>query len=782
MKTFMPQKTIAALFLMLSSAMTFAQEEVKTKNDTISTVSNVVESSNVKERDTKNRNVMLNAGSATTPRELNIGLPFTGDILILENDIPVVYTFWTQIPTTAWRYDSTLGRIGLMSFQDGALTYGKVGYIVTSWDREPGNKFKGFASTYVNNYGSFRYDASVTGPVGKKGWGYMVGLNETFDRGNGVDFKFTPYQDRVEMVKLGISKKYKSGNVRMYYKHADTKPIMGAYNPIVYEGNGKTSAANGFNLGKDSYISRDGLFPYYDYNTGEAKIGDLNSDDASRNLTDALYLTGEHRFKNGWKLNYSNMYMHSKAAFTIQYPISLMVSDVDQQQAEGAVYMYNGTQNKYNGAVQLVSSQYYPQVEINTWISKAEMTKKLRNHNVRLGATYQYYRAPIISNSGLYYQTVEKNPQRLDRYADIGVPGYYYPVTVDGLLPSAGIGSYSLTSTKKLALYASDDIKLNERFDVGFGVRIENQNTYEKRSQYINQFVKDRPLMETNFKNKWNKVGYANFVAKVTNEFGFLGDVTYNDWFSYYYDYPANQVDANGNPNAGALQDVVKNVRPSVLNYGGGIYWNHGKLISLVSKVTKIEKKQNIAGESIVNPANTTEQATFNNLFYDISTVGWTTDIISEPFKNFHMHYLLTIQNPKYKDYSYSAFGVTYNYSNMVIPELSKVLMEIDPSYYMMGGDLKLWLSLRYYGKQFGNKTNSIYYNGWWESFGGVNYKMNRNVDFGLQVVNIFNQTGIKGALVGADQITDATSYIGRKIVAGAIRPRSLELTVNFKF
>ena len=94
----------------------------------------------VKERDTENRNVMLNASSATMPRQLNIGLPFNGDILILENDIPVVYTFWTQIPTTAWRYDSTIGRIGMMSFQDGALTYGKVGYIVTSWDREPGRK------------------------------------------------------------------------------------------------------------------------------------------------------------------------------------------------------------------------------------------------------------------------------------------------------------------------------------------------------------------------------------------------------------------------------------------------------------------------------------------------------------------------------------------------------------------------------------------------------------------------------------------------------------------
>ena len=40
-------------------------------------------------KEVKNRHVMLGAGDSTTPRTLNIGLPFAGDILINENDIPV---------------------------------------------------------------------------------------------------------------------------------------------------------------------------------------------------------------------------------------------------------------------------------------------------------------------------------------------------------------------------------------------------------------------------------------------------------------------------------------------------------------------------------------------------------------------------------------------------------------------------------------------------------------------------------------------------------------------
>jgi hypothetical protein len=52
-----------------------------------------------------------------------------------------------------------------------------------------------------------------------------------------------------------------------------------------------------------------------------------------------------------------------------------------------------------------------------------------------------------------------------------------------------------------------------------------------------------------------------------------------------------------------------------------------------------------------------------------------------------------------------------------------------------------------------------------------------------LQVVNFLNQTGVSGAMQGADQITAAQepSYVGKPIVASGIRPRTIEFTVNLK-
>lgn len=757
---------LIVLFANVASLFSQIKKNEKLTQKTDSLISN---------KEAKAQNVMLSAESSSSPRQLNIGLPFAGDILILENDLPVVYSFWTQMPMTTWRYDSSIGRIGLMSFAEGALTFGKVGYCVTSWDRDPSTKFKGYASVYTNSFGSLKYDAAITGPIGKKGWGYTLALNETYDRGNGTNFQFTPWQDRAQFVKAGIMKKYKQGNVKLLYKYASDRTLYPAYFPLTYEGNGKTSPLSNFKLGSDSYLVGDGKFPYYDYNTGAAKWGDLQSDSASRTYSHTFYLTGEHRFKNKMKLTYSTMYMKSKVAFNIQYPISLQIQDIDQQQAKGDVYKYYGTNNAYNGAVQMISTQYVPQLDIYTSLTKIELTKKINNHDLRVGTTYQYYDAPETSYSGLYYQTVEKNPKLLDWYMFNGA----YKVTNNGLIPNqpgAGMGSYRKITTNKAALYFSDDMVLTRWLSGGVGARIEHENSTEIHDQYANQFINNRPLM-SDTRNKWNKVFLGNVVVKATRDFGFLADATYNDFYQPYWDY--DQKDANGNPAAGSLPTVHKDNQLSILNIGGGIYWNHGNLFSIVSKITHISKNNITTGETAYNGA---QSMGIFPIIYDINTSGWSTDIISSPFKNFNLHFLLTLQNPQYKNYSYQAFGKTYSYSNNLIPDLSKVLIEIDPSYNLFNSSVRLWASMRYFGPQNGNPTGAFTYKGWWENFGGIDYNMSRNVTFKLQVVNFLNQSGVKGALVGANQITDASSYIGRKIVAGAIRPRTIELTANFKF
>ncbi|PKQ66006.1 hypothetical protein BZG01_12680 [Labilibaculum manganireducens] len=753
-------------------------------------------------KEEKNRNVMLNADSNTSPRSVNIGLPFRGDILILENDVPVVYWFWPTVPTVAWRYDNSLAKMGLLSFSESALTFGKVGFAVQSSDRDASSKFKGYASVYGNSFGSTRFAATVTGPLSKKGWGYTLSAHQNLDKGNGINYMYTDWYEKATLLKAGIQKKYDKGAVKLLYKYTTSKSMMSNYQPLRYDGDGKTSVLDNFDLGKDSYVVRDGLVPYFDPYTGEAKQADLTDDEFCKSETHSLYLCGEHKFNNDWKLSYSTMYQKANTPIAIQVPISVMLFEEDQQGMDK--YYYHDTNNQYTGSVQYTLNQLIPQSDITTWITRAEITKQVNNHSLRLGFTHQYNHSKFVTLSGMYVQSVEANPELLDLHGYIPAYGMNVPFSNEyGGLPVQYSGYCSPTdfTVNHTALYLSDDIKVNNWFRFGVGGRIEKVSKDENRNIYTKEFILDKPTKKHTF-NEWNTVGIADFVLNITPNFGLLGDVTYNNFMDVETSWNYPYKDDNGNPTnangltadevtaanrAGGSEVMPRQSDPmghksTVLNIGGGIFLNHGTDFSLVSKVTRITKENILSNSATVtNPNGSGERADFSPIFYDISTTGWSTDIVWRPTKNFNLHYLLTLQNPQFKNYSYGAFGVNYNYSNNVIPELSKVLMEIDPSYSFMNGAMRLWFSLRYFGEQNANATNQYFYEPRWENFGGLEYRLSRKAMLKFQVTNFLDQKGVKGQMQGADQITD-DRFVGRSVVAGSIRPRTFELSLDLKF
>ena len=112
---------------------------------------------------------------------------------------------------------------------------------------------------------------------------------------------------------------------------------------------------------------------------------------------------------------------------------------------------------------------------------------------------------------------------------------------------------------------------------------------------------------------------------------------------------------------------------------------------------------------------------------------------------------------------------------------MSKVIAELDPSYQT--GDWRFWLSFRYQSKQYINRTNTLYFKGRWETFGGVDYTYNKHVAFSLNVFNILNQKGASGSIAAADLATDVSAYQQHYLMSGTyIRPFTVELTTSIKF
>lgn len=212
-----------------------------------------------------------------------------------------------------------------------------------------------------------------------------------------------------------------------------------------------------------------------------------------------------------------------------------------------------------------------------------------------------------------------------------------------------------------------------------------------------------------------------------------------------------------------------------------GIYYNNDwiKLVSTVSYIRKTNYKSRVQFTRTVNDVSETQTKA---VMYDIATMGWTTDAVVTPFKGFSCHLLFTLQKPQYKNFKTNltfsdGSTQTYDFSDKTVTEVSQTLAEIDPAYQF--GDWRFWLSFRYFGRQYANKPNSLYFNGRWETFGGIDYKVNKHLALNVNVINFLNQSGAQGSISAADLVEDASGYKNYLMSGSFIRPFTMEFGVK---
>ena len=271
----------------------------------------------------------------------------------------------------------------------------------------------------------------------------------------------------------------------------------------------------------------------------------------------------------------------------------------------------------------------------------------------------------------------------------------------------------------------------------------------------------------TTFNHDWYHLnGDLRAVVKLSPEFGLLANFTYQEKHGQLENY------------SGAYTpDFAKTKTPFL---AGGIYYNN-KWLSLVSQISTLTRNNYQTRLSISDRNSPRSEVV--SVHYDIKTVGWTTDMVLKPFDNFQLHYLLTLQNPEYNNYSWTNpfNGRAISYNNNIVTGISKVLMEIDPSYSI--NKFRFGLNFRYFSKQYVSPTNQFFVEPRWESFFSSSYEINKHLNLGFNVVNIFNQTGASTSIANSeipyDNIQDAE---GSLVTGSYIRPLTFELQLNFRF
>ncbi len=347
------------------------------------------------------------------------------------------------------------------------------------------------------------------------------------------------------------------------------------------------------------------------------------------------------------------------------------------------------------------------------------------------------------------------------------------------------VNEYHNGTENKTALLLTDKWNIANILTLNLGARFEYQSL---RGDYINNsdWETNRKAGNTYLSTKktgidkdwFNKAFMLSAVYKMTKSFGLLGEATYNEQAGHLENY-----------SAGNEPNLKKSKIPGA---GFGVFFNHS-LFSLVSKATYIKRDEYRSTVNFTNPndVNHVERPTVS---YDIETLGWTTDIMATPFKNFSLHLLFTIQAPKYKNYEGTVIfkndsdpskeaSIAYNFNDNTVTGVSKVLIEIDPPSYQWK-NLRIWGSARYFSKEYANLTNSLSFKGRWETFAGANYNINKNLELSVSAVNLLNQRGAQGTISGADLYTEeeAQKMEGRILSGTYIRPFTMEFGVKYRF
>ena len=292
--------------------------------------------------------------------------------------------------------------------------------------------------------------------------------------------------------------------------------------------------------------------------------------------------------------------------------------------------------------------------------------------------------------------------------------------------------------------------------------------TYPENERGINYSVKNGKI--TNFSKHWfTPAATINGRFTISQGFGLIGE------------YVFAQQRPNSQDFAGAYMPVLDAVNIHLGRFG--LFYNT-PWMKLVSQVSVISQSNYKNRTQFTNPNDASDVVTIP-ITNDVQTKGWTTDVVLTPFKGFNFHGLLTIQDPKYKNFKINAAfadgtSKEYDFTDKTTTGVSKTIIELDPSYSF--NKFRLWASFRYQSKQFINKTNSLYFNGRWETFGGIDYNLNKNVSFSANVINFLNQKGCSGSIGAADLLEDVSAYKNYLMAGTYIRPFTVEFAVHINF
>lgn len=708
------------------------------------------------------RGVMLNAESASVPRDISIGLPTSdGGASICEDGIKHSYSFVKG--RYHWAGGNSYSSAKLRSLAESIIKTGDIGIVLESTTKTGGDRLEGAFSYKTSTFGQINFDGAISGPI-RNGWYYSVGAFVNLDP-TSVNTPSRMFVDNRQIIKAALTKRTANAEFNIFYKFSLSKDSLGGYSeaPFIYNGDGSVSAFPGYDIGSSCYFPANDHITYVDLLSGEKKAGNLA--DMDDRVVHDIILKGKYSHESGWLFKGT---LHGCISPRDNWAKSVL-SGIDNSTngllANGkSITLPDGT--PYSGDIQnrVVSIVDAQSVDVTALF---EAGKKWEKHELDLGLEFATIHQYERTSATKMAHTVSADPQRL--YLD-GQETWGHNMNAQY------VGGNRNTAT----VYGFHNWNITNRFFVKTGVRIRALNqscdgasnigddTSNKKTDgyYLNNGVAKISNVTLN-RVEGSATLYATY--KLADGLFLLGEGFYsltNKVMSYF---KATKV-----PNLNAIGNAM--------GRGGLTYQN--KWMNVTGMISYITCWNCAATVSVTEKINGESETLDHTAQYGMGNLGFNFDG-NMHWGGFNLHLMCTVQDPKYKNYDNTfvfsdGSTKTISYNGNYATGISRVELEIDPSYRYK--DWRFWLSARYFSRQYASRTNLAYFNGRWETFAGVEWNMMKGLKFSLNVVNWLFQTGPKGSIDAVDTISDPAELEGILMSGKYMRPFEVNLGVSYKF
>ena len=708
------------------------------------------------------RNMMLNAESATVPREINIGLPEGGSGAIVYVD-GAKHAHGLPRSQFHWSGGNAYGAQGTIGLMEAVITSGEIGVLVDSRTRMGTDEFTGAFTVGTSTNGLIRFDGAVSGAVkGAKGWYYSLGAYVNNDPTN-VNAPGRPFIDQKQIYHAALSRRWENTSLDALYRFSYCRDNLDngyGFAPFVYKGDGTVGAFDGFRIGRDCYMPEDDAVSYMDIRDGRTRYGSLSNMD-ERFLHDVSLML-DHDHASGWKLgaNLHVLYMQPS-----RY-VKMGLAGIDKVNSDNGFSNADGT--PFSGYMQnrLITVEDQSEFDVNLILSADRRFNS--RHKLRLGMELVYSDQVNYASTFYMAHTVGADPSRVSK-GDKSTWG----MNTSGLFFDA----YRLFAP----LYAIHDWNPTSRLLVRTGARVrplyQNVITAAKlEGDVLNSRVDGFNIADRNLCAPHTlsipAVDYA-FTEHVNYRLagrlflmaeGFYSMTTKSA--SYYKNatIPSTAPIGNALGRGGFTYDNSWMDMTALVSYITS--WNNAKVMTVTKQIGGVS-------ETIPWTAQ-----------YGIGTLGFTLDG-NMHFGGFNLHLLGTWQDPRYKNYKNEfvfsdGTSEIIDYTGNHVTGISQLMLEFDPSYTWK--NVRVWASARYYSRQYVSRTNLAYFAGHWETFAGVDLNLMKQLKLSVNLVNVLAQNGAKGSIDVADTITDA-SLLNDYVMSGSyIRPFCIDFLLTYRF